>query len=304
LICVILLRQIILYSLSLFGDNLLTVGDDYQIKVWDMKTKEEKPIQKLNGHTDVIRAVQMNEDLILSGECNNIIRIWNSKTYEYVASLSGHTRSVFSLSFREKHTCFSGSLDASLKEWDLSTLTCVRTYQDHAKGIKAVSCNNSFIVSGSYDHSIKIWDRLSGVCISTLNCHTATVNAIAISDNLLVSGSEDRTLAVYDPRKFSEQKHKLRGHQGWVRSVAIRGLHGISGSYDDTIKIWDLSSGQCLHTGHYHKHGVEAVAVDSFRLVSGDILGTSVCWDFREPSGVWENGVSKRKNVWQKPFIL
>ena len=43
-----------------------------------------------------------------------------------------------------------------------------------------------------------------------------------------------------------EQKCTLRGHLGWVLSVAYSpdGKHLVSGSRDNTVKIWDAQSGE------------------------------------------------------------
>ena len=42
-----------------------------------------------------------------------------------------------------------------------------------------------------------------------------------------------------------EQECTLRGHSGWVRSVAYSpdGKHIVSGSFDNTVKVWDSQTG-------------------------------------------------------------
>jgi WD40 repeat protein len=49
--------------------------------------------------------------------------------------------------------------------------------------------------------------------------------------------------------------HLLEGHTQAVRAVAAHGRICISGSYDFTVKVWDLVTGQCKHTltGHEQK---------------------------------------------------
>jgi len=43
-----------------------------------------------------------------------------------------------------------------------------------------------------------------------------------------------------------EQKCTLTGHSDWVKSVAYSpdGKHLVSGSNDNTVKVWDVAMGQ------------------------------------------------------------
>ena len=54
-----------------------------------------------------------------------------------------------------------------------------------------------------------------------------------------------------------------------------------SGSYDDTIKFWDVASWQLLHTLHGHSASVMSVAwsPDGTRLASGSSDNTIKIWD-------------------------
>jgi WD40 repeat protein len=68
-----------------------------------------------------------------------------------------------------------------------------------------------------------------------------------------------------------------------VRSVAFSpdGARIASGSFDDTIKLWDVASGRLLHTFQGHSNYVESVAfsLDGARLASASWDGTIKLWD-------------------------
>jgi WD40 repeat protein len=73
--------------------------------------------------------------------------------------------------------------------------------------------------------------------------------------------------------KWSACLQTLEGHRHWVRSVAFSpdSTRLASGSADNTVKIWDASSGACLQTLEGHSNFVYSVAFspDSTRLASG-----------------------------------
>ncbi|MEO0767961.1 MAG: NB-ARC domain-containing protein [Cyanobacteria bacterium J06649_4] len=75
----------------------------------------------------------------------------------------------------------------------------------------------------------------------------------------------------------------FQGHQNWVCSVAFSpdGTQLVSGSADRTIRLWDVTTGECLQTLEGHQNWVMAVAFspDGTQLVSGSADRTVRLWD-------------------------
>ena len=73
------------------------------------------------------------------------------------------------------------------------------------------------------------------------------------------------------------------GHTRWVTSVAFSmdGLRLVSGSYDNTIRLWDAAMGNCTAVLKGHTKGVRSVAfsADGLRVVSGSHDSTVRMWD-------------------------
>ncbi|KAH8102852.1 WD40-repeat-containing domain protein [Cristinia sonorae] len=85
----------------------------------------------------------------------------------------------------------SGSLDNTIKLWDIESGKAVRTLFGHIEGVWAVASDNLRLVSGSHDRTIKVWNREEGRCTATLVGHRGAVTCLALGDDKIVSGSDD-----------------------------------------------------------------------------------------------------------------
>jgi F-box/WD-40 domain protein MET30 len=75
----------------------------------------------------------------------------------------------------------------------------------------------------------------------------------------------------------------LKGHENGVMCLQMNGTILASGSYDGTIKIWDLETGKVLRTLVGHTSGIRCLQFSGSRLFSGGMDRTIRIWE-------WETG--------------
>nr|XP_036670530.1 F-box/WD repeat-containing protein 7 [Drosophila suzukii]XP_036670531.1 F-box/WD repeat-containing protein 7 [Drosophila suzukii] len=76
----------------------------------------------------------------------------------------------------------------------------------------------------------------------------------------------------------------LVGHTGGVWSSQMSGNIIISGSTDRTLKVWDMDSGACVHTLQGHTSTVRCMHLHGSKVVSGSRDATLRVWDIEQGS--------------------
>jgi len=116
-----------------------------------------------------------------------------------------------------------------------------------------------------------------------LQGHRGWVSAIATTydqSNLVVSSSRDKTLMIWEltpdmdvPSTVGYARKALTGHSEPVASVVLSsdGQFALSGSWDKTMRLWDLNTGATIRTFQGHTKDVFSVAFsgDNRQIVSG-----------------------------------
>ncbi|KAL4862351.1 hypothetical protein BDV12DRAFT_203139 [Aspergillus spectabilis] len=203
-------------------------------------------------------------------------------------TLEGHLYSVQSVAFSpDGQILASGSIDSTIKLWDIKTGTELQILKEHSSSVQSVafSPDGQTLASGSEDDTIKIWDAKTGTELQTLKGHhTYYVQTVAFSPDgrTLASGHDDQNIKIWDAKTGSELQ-TLKGHSSSIRSVAFSpdGQTLASGSDDHTTKIWDTKTGTELQTLKGHSSFVQAVAFspDGQTLASGSDDHTTKIWD-------------------------
>ena len=86
------------------------------------------------------------------------------------------------------------------------------------------------------------------------------------------------------PSNWPADVYTLQGHINAVSSVAYSpdGRHIVSGSWDNTIRVWNATTGQCVagpFQGHTREVNSVAYSPDGRHIVSGSIDKTIRVWD-------------------------
>ncbi len=69
--------------------------------------------------------------------------------------------------FDGKHIV-SGSLDTSIRVWDVDSGNCLHTLIGHQSLTSGMELKNNILVSGNADSTVKVWDITTGQCLQTL----------------------------------------------------------------------------------------------------------------------------------------
>ncbi len=115
------------------------------------------------------------------------------------------------------------------------------------------------------------WDFGDGTTIadgSASETHAYTADgAHRVSVTVTDDDGNEKTAVAYAFEKLydvstAEYEGALTGHTDWVRDVAISpdGQHIVSGSDDNTVKIWKMAGGALVRTLTGHTHAVYSVA--------------------------------------------
>ncbi|KLJ11545.1 E3 ubiquitin ligase complex SCF subunit sconB [Blastomyces silverae] len=170
----------------------------------------------------------------------------------------GHTNGVMCLQF-EDNILATGSYDTTIKIWDTDTGQELRTLRGHQSGIRCLQFDDTKLISGSLDRTIKVWNWRTGECISTYTGHQDGVICLHFDSTILASGSMDNTVKIWN---FEDKSTRvLRGHNDWVNSVKVDTASRtvFTASDDLTVRLWDLDTGNVIHSYEGHVGQVQQV---------------------------------------------
>lgn len=220
----------------------------------------------------VVTCLQFDTDKIITGSDDTNINVYDTKTGRRKLSLEGHEGGVWALQY-EGNILVSGSTDRSVRVWDISTGKCLQVFQGHTSTVRCL-----VILKPT-----KIGEELDGSPI------------MMPKEPTIITGSRDSSLRIWklpqtkDPRFYASDSNQLdnpffiralTGHHHSVRAIAAHGDTLVSGSYDCSVRVWKISTGEILQRLQGHTQKVYSVVLDHVRnrCISGSMDNLVKVW--------------------------
>jgi WD40 repeat protein len=280
-------------SISQDGKFFATGHDDGITRFWD--AIEGQLLYAYSGNQKSITAVAIETDKnwLVTGNVEGKVELLDISTGECLQTYSKQQKSVLSISIGvEKNCLIIGDSDGKIKFWNIPTGECLQTYSGHQVSVKsiAISPEENWFVTGDRDGLVKRWDILTGKCLQTYSRQSHSIRALAISPTgnwLIVSidsyASGNWSLICWDIitglylKTYTEYKFSTFTSL----AVATEENYLLSGSFDRTLKYWDISTGKLLqiYSGHQAPVTTLAISPNGNWFVSGSDDMTLRRWD-------------------------
>ena len=244
-------------------------------KSWMAEDTKPRHIAFRAHQRHVVTCLQFDTDKILTGSDDTNINVYDTKTGALRSRLEGHEGGVWALQY-EGNTLVSGSTDRSVRVWDIEKGRCTQVFQGHTSTVRCL-----VILKPT-----KIGETLDGKPI------------MMPKEELIITGSRDSTLRVWKLPKPGDRSiiqtgssaandldnpyfvRALTGHHHSVRAIAAHGDTLVSGSYDCTVRVWKVSTGETIQRLQGHTQKVYSVVLDHARnrCISGSMDNLVKVW--------------------------
>ncbi|KAF9562304.1 hypothetical protein EC968_005333 [Mortierella alpina] len=162
--------------------------------------------------------------------------------------------------------------------WRKSQPASIYAMTGHTSYVTSLKDCDKWIVSGGYDEKVRLWDATTGKCVriwevdSAVSCVELLVDESLSGGGIVVAAFVDIGLVKIWSLHGALNMHTLTGHQKGVRALAINERYLATAGFDQTVLVWNWSSGRKVASFRAHNEVILGV-----HLVKNTVY--SVCID-------------------------
>ncbi|ETO23554.1 WD-40 repeat-containing protein [Reticulomyxa filosa] len=271
--------------------------------IFDTFRLSSKLLKTLIGHTGCVRSIDCsifnNNKFICSGSEDKTICIWNVESNKQIQLLDEHLYKVTCVKFSRYHNNYyndnvicSSSTDKTINFWKIKNNIPFQIFNEHTGGVYCIEFSKfnggRYLCSGSFDKTIRLWDIETSKSLQIFNGHTKDIWCIDISPLQSNNNNNNNNIGI----------------------IGGNGYTICSGSFDKTIRIWDIETIKQLIIFKEHESCVSSVKYKPNEagniILSGSNDKTVRLWDIRSGKmiQIFYGHKSNVRSVEYSPFEL
>jgi WD40 repeat protein len=190
-------------------------------------------------------AVAMRNGMVYLASANipGQIEVWDQKTHLLKHTFQLYPKPISAITIQGEHL-FSGHSNGVITIWNLKSSKLICTLKEHEGFITSLVASDGILGSACQDATLRIWNLENFKLTSTIKLDCESPKSLLIDHGKLYLAT-DKTINVWELRNF---KHvaTLTEHKSQVTSLAIENGKLYSGSWDKTVKVWNLEDLSCI----------------------------------------------------------
>jgi WD40 repeat protein len=245
-----------------------------EVKLWDMSTGQVRHTFNSPVATQCV-AFSPDGKRLAFADADKMLTLFDVESGEKQITFIGHQSNVSSITFSPDGRSIASAAapliakpeTVEFKLWDATTGQERRSFKGHQSRINCVvfSPDGQRLASASADQTVKLWDPQTEQEVRSVKLSIGPAKSIVFTPDSrsivaaggLPFGAHPRTeMKVLDANSGAEIR-TLKWHAANVESIAISadGKRLVSGSADETVRVWDLVNGQeTLRIGEAFSH--------------------------------------------------
>jgi WD40 repeat protein len=235
-------------ALAAEGQRALTGHKDGVVALWDLETGDKIASFRRNEASIWAVAFAGGPDRFAAAGHDWAVALFDTRvTPGSLHLLAGHENAVQALAYSASGPYLaSGGADRTVKLWDATTLSLIRTYRGHSDFVTAAAFtpDGRILAAATLDGIIRLWSTASNHTHRILRGHKGRITALAFSPDgeLLASAGDGGEVRLWEYQR-TRSARALVGHVGEVSSLSFApdSRRLASAGSDGSVRIWDLN---------------------------------------------------------------